>query len=56
MPDRQHRIETRTGWVHLMGTRDRRHVAACSCGWMGRDMPTEAAAERDGDEHVIAVS
>lgn len=32
------------------------HVALCSCGWVGRSMKTEAEAEQDGDEHIIAVT
>lgn len=49
----QHRIAIRKG----LKDHELRHVAHCkTCGWMGQPQPTERAAERDGDGHVIAIS
>lgn len=30
--------------------------ARCACGWGGPSRPTSAAAERDGDEHAVAMA
>ncbi len=46
----RHEIRTMSAGFHL----DRRWRAACSCGWISpRDFSSSAAAERDGDDHVL---
>jgi hypothetical protein len=31
------------------------YCAVCECRWVGKSLPTYAAAERDGDEHTTAM-
>jgi len=61
--EQQHRIKINVGYSQPPGVPEAQaklgatlYGAQCSCGWQGSAWRTEAMAERDGDEHVIAIT
>jgi hypothetical protein len=48
----QHRVSVRP-----IDMAKRKHIAVCqSCGWMSRHHDSRAAAEADGDDHIITIT